>query len=133
MKNLVRIVIAVLICFSANCSIAQNVIINDSSIFAMVSVMPSFGENKEDLQVYIQEHSKFPTSLNKTETSRNVFVRLIIEASGKAVVERILRSPSQELSAEARRIIEEMPLWKPGYMEKGKPVRVYYSLPFWFK
>jgi protein TonB len=43
-----------------------------------------------------------------------------------------MRSPADELSKEAVRVVGTMPKWKPG-KQRGKPVRVKYVLPVVFR
>lgn len=43
-----------------------------------------------------------------------------------------MRSPAEELSSEAIRLVKSMPKWKPG-KQRGKAVRVKYVLPVTFR
>ncbi len=44
----------------------------------------------------------------------------------------MLKNVSDEIDAEAVRVIKAMPKWKPG-MQKGQPVRVKYTIPVTFR
>jgi periplasmic protein TonB len=108
-------------------------ITQDPTVHAMVPNHPSFGEKSEDLQLFIQKNSRIPTLVKSSETSRNVISRVIIEPDGAVTFENILRSPDEQLSAEAKRIIALLPKFNPGTMDDGGSVRVYYMIPFWFE
>jgi thiamine pyrophosphate-dependent acetolactate synthase large subunit-like protein len=105
--------------------------IESDEIFTIVKKMPEFGKNKKYLQEYIKKNSRIKTSIKRTETSNNVFVKLIIEQDGTVTFNGIARGENEKLNTEAKRIVENMPKWKPG-SHKGKPKRVAYMIPFWF-
>jgi TonB family protein len=44
----------------------------------------------------------------------------------------VLKGIGHGCDEEAVRVVKSMPKWKPG-MQKGKPVRVHYQMPFFFK
>jgi hypothetical protein len=117
----------------ANVIKGQTVIQNDTSIFTIVPNMPTFGQSQEDLQLFIKKESKIPTSLKRTDNTRNVFVRIIIDTTGKVNFDRIMKSPNDSLSAEAKRVTEHMPNWTAGTLTNGRRVKVYYNFPFWFE
>jgi len=106
---------------------------NDEEIYTVVPIMPQFGSTKEALQEYIKKNSKFPTSLTKTPTTKNVFVKVLIEKDGKVVFDKVMRGVSEKYNSEAKRLIENMPNWAPGQFENGKKARTYISFPFWFE
>ena len=119
---------------------AQDVIHKDLSessnvedIFTVVPTMPHFGNNNEDLQPFIRKHSQYPVSPTRTETSRNVFVQVIIELDGRVTFEKIARGVSKKYDAEVKRLVENMPKWTPGLDGKGFPARVRLMFPVWFK
>lgn len=106
---------------------------NDESIYTVVPIMPQLGDNKEALQLYIQKNSKYPTSITKTATTKNVFVKVVIEKNGKVKFDKIMRGVDDKFDSEARRIVENMPNWTPGQFENGKTARTYMSFPIWFE
>ncbi|MBQ4173598.1 MAG: energy transducer TonB, partial [Prevotella sp.] len=61
-----------------------------------------------------------------------VLVNFIVEADGTISNANVVRSVSEELDAEALRVVENMPKWKPG-MQNGKSVRVKYTIPISFR
>jgi TonB family protein len=59
-------------------------------------------------------------------------VNFVVEADGTISNANVLRSVSEELDAEAIRVIQNMPKWKPG-MQNGQAVRVKYTIPISFR
>jgi protein TonB len=59
-------------------------------------------------------------------------VQFIVEKDGSISNPKIIKSVTPKLDAEAIRLVKAMPKWMPG-KEKGKPVRVKYSIPMTFK
>ena len=55
-----------------------------------------------------------------------------IEKDGSVTGIQEMRSPSEDLTKEAKRVVSAMPKWKPG-KQRGKPVRVKYVLPVTFR
>lgn len=106
---------------------------NDESIYTVVPIMPQLGDSKEALQLYIQKNSKLPTSITKTATTKNVFVKVVIEKDGKVNFDKIMRGVGDKYDSEAKRIVQNMPNWTPGQFENGKTARTYMSFPIWFE
>ncbi len=61
------------------------------------------------------------------------FLKFIVNENGKLSDMVVLKGVPNcaECDAEALRLIKTMPLWNPGKM-KGKPVKMYYTLPLVF-
>ena len=59
-------------------------------------------------------------------------VSFIVEKDGSVSNAKVQKSVSEELDAEALRVVNAMPKWTPG-MQKGQAVRVKYNLPVTFK
>ena len=61
-----------------------------------------------------------------------VYVEFIVEADGRVTEARLKRGVAKALDDEALRLVSSFPNWEPGKLE-GKPVRVLYTLPIFFK
>ena len=59
-------------------------------------------------------------------------LQYIIEKDGSVNDVRVLRAPSEDCGAEAKRVVESMPKWIPG-KQRGQLERVQYTLPIRFK
>jgi len=60
-----------------------------------------------------------------------VFVSFVIQEDGSLTDIAIVRSVHPMLDAEAIRVVQQMPKWKPGRSD-GKAVRVSFTLPINF-
>lgn len=98
--------------------------------FKVVEDMPQFTDG--NIFDYLAQHVRYPEEAEKNGIGGMVYVQFVIDTTGKVVEPKVIKSVSQELDAEALRVVSEMPAWKPG-MQRGKPVRVSFTLPVIFK
>ena len=61
-----------------------------------------------------------------------VSVKFVIEKDGSIADPVVVRGVDPYLDKEALRVVKSMPKWKPG-KQRGKPVRVSYTVPVIFK
>jgi hypothetical protein len=61
--------------------------------------MPTFNDDKDGLQKYIQKESKYKTSLTRKPDTKNVYVEVIIERDGKVNFVKIARGYNEKLDA----------------------------------
>lgn len=61
-----------------------------------------------------------------------VLVEFVIEKDGKVSDVKVLKSVSEELDAEAVKVVAASPKWKPGKV-KGEKVRCRMSIPVEFR
>lgn len=110
--------------------------------FAVIEKVPIFpgctGNNQElkaCFQAKIQEHVlknfKFPEQAQEMGIGGKVFVLFAIDKNG-IVTDIKSRGPDKILEKEAERIIGTLPNMIPG-KQRGKPVKVPYSIPIYFK
>jgi len=93
--------------------------------------MPVFPGGEEGLVKYLSENIKYPKYSRDHGDTGKVFVTFVINTDGKVIETRILRGVSIEIDNEALRVVNNMPIWKPG-MKDGFPVKVQYNLPMNF-
>ena len=83
------------------------------------------------MQRYIARNVIYPqTSIEMNEQGR-VYLSFIVEVDGSITHVAIERGVSQDLDREAKRVVRNMPKWKPGEA-KGKAVRTRCRLPIKF-
>ena len=112
--------------------------------FAVIENVPVFpgceGLNSEaerkacfnqKIQEHIIENFRYPDAALEMGVSGRVFVQFEIDRAGKVAKLRY-RGPDRLLEQEAARIIGSLPKMKPG-QQRGKPVKVGYSIPINFK
>ena len=100
--------------------------------FQKVDKKPKFPGGMTSLQSYINRSLKYPQVSREKNSQGRVIVRFIIDSNGTVISPQVIRSSGDfYLDMEAIRVIESMPKWKPG-KHKGKPVRVYFTMPIVF-
>ena len=112
---------------------AQIIHINDTttsrSTYHFVEKMPSASY---DFKQFIASNLHYPESALKHKIEGKVTVKFCINEDGHISDCQIIHGLDKECDKEALRVIESMPTWIPG-SEKGKPVKVYFTLPVMFK
>ena len=101
--------------------------------FQKVDKQPKFPGGMTSLQSYINRNLKYPQISRENNSQGRVIVRFVISSNGTVTSPQVVRSSGDFcLDMEAVRVIESMPKWKPG-KHKGKPVRVFFTLPVVFR
>lgn len=97
-----------------------------------VEVAPAFPGGDEELFMWLARNMRYPEVAIKNNVQGRVFVRFVINEDGSVSDAEIVRGVSQELDAEALRVVGELPKFKPGTV-KGKPIACRFTLPINFK
>ena len=105
---------------------------NEEKVFDVVENMPSFPGGTVKMMEYLSTNVRYPEAALKVGAQGRVVVNFIVEPDGTISNANVVRSVSEELDAEAIRVVENMPKWKPG-MQNGKEVRVKYNIPVSFR
>ena len=128
MKQLVFIVMAML----GMPLLAQGPIVPDSVIYDYCEEMPEFPGGEGKLLQFIAENVRLPKCVTDAGVKGRCVVEFVVEKDGTISDFKIVRSLHKDCDAEAIRVLQTMPRWKPG-MERGKPVRVKYTVPVEFR
>ena len=111
--------------------------------FAVIEEVPVFpgceGLSKADakacfqtkMMAHVKEHFKYPQEALELGVQGRVSVMFFIDETGCVTGIRS-RGPDRNLEKEAERIIASLPVMKPG-LQRGKPVKVSYAMPIFFK
>ncbi len=103
-----------------------------NQIFTVVEQQPEFPGGEAALMAYIKKNLKYPAFAAENGIQGRVTLSFTVEKDGSIANIEIMRSPAEELSKEAIRVVQSMPKWKPG-KQRGKAVRVKYVLPVTFR
>lgn len=103
-----------------------------SDVFSVVETVPQFIADKGGAHAWICKNLKYPSKAVDEKKEGRVVVTFVIEKDGSITDAKVLKKVSPELDAEALRVINAMPKWKPG-VQRGQNVRVSYSIPVQFK
>lgn len=105
----------------------------DNPVFEVVEQMPEFPDGgMPGLMQFLSKNIRYPVNAQKNGTQGRVTVQFVVNVDGSISNIGILRGADPELDGEAVRVISTMPNWKPG-MQKGKAVRVKYTVPVMFR
>lgn len=99
--------------------------------FVVVEEMPMFPGGDTELLKYIGEHTNYPEVAKENNIQGRVIVRFCVTAKGGVSQVSILKGVDPELDAEAIRVVNTLPAFKPG-KQGGKPVPVWYMVPITF-
>ena len=101
-------------------------------VFIVVEEMPEFPGGELALRTFIAKTIKYPTEAQRDKIQGKVFVSFVVNSTGKVEQAKIEGSVDPLLDAEALRVINLMPDWKPG-KQRGQAVNVAYTVPIEFK
>ena len=87
---------------------------------------------KDFLQQWVYQYLKYPAEAIRDGIQGKVMVDFVIEKDGKVTDVRVVKGVSEELDAEALRIVSASPKWKPGRVN-GNKVRTSLTIPVEFK
>ncbi len=107
-------------------------------VFVTVEEMPRFKGCVDDqctqteIMRYIAKNTKYPPIAKENNITGRVFVSFVVDKTGNVTKVKILRGVDKYLDAEAVRVVQSMPKFKPG-KQRGKAVNVQYNVPINFK
>ena len=81
---------------------------------------------------YLRENIKYPPIAAEKGVQGRVIVQFVVMKDGTIDDAKVVRSVDPYLDAEALRVINAMPKWKPGKKD-GQAVNVRYTVPIGFK
>lgn len=121
---------AVLCLMTAN---AQKTVVSQSkqNVYDVVEQMPEFPGGMPAMIEFLQTNLKYPKDAIKQQVGGRVMVMFVVETDGTLSNVRVAKKVFPSLDSEAVRVVKTMPKWKPG-KEKGRPVRVNFTLPVVF-
>ena len=90
-----------------------------------------FPGGMQEMMKFLQQNIKYPKEAQEQGKQGRVIVQFVVNKDGSIVNDSIVRSVDPLLDAEALRVVRSMPNWTPG-KQKGKPVRVRFTLPVTF-
>lgn len=101
-------------------------------VFDVVEEMPQFPGGAVELMKFLSETVKYPEAAEEKGTQGRVIATFIVEKDGSISGAKVVKGVSEELDAEALRVVNAMPKWTPG-KQSGKTVRVKYTIPITFR
>lgn len=106
---------------------------DENEIFQVVEQMPEFPGGMNALVAYLSKNIKYPQDAQDQGVQGRVTVSFVVNKDGTVVDPEVMKSSNfASLDKEALRVVKAMPKWNPG-KQRGKPVRVKYSVPVTFR
>ena len=106
--------------------------VKEKLIFQVVEEMPEFPGGMQELMIFLSKNTKYPAEAHKNGTQGRVIVSFVVTDEGNIQDPVIEKGVDPLLDAEALRVIQMMPKWKPG-KQRGKAVNVKFTLPVTFR
>ena len=126
MKLLLKIITLVFVAGLTNLS-SQQAVIDDEGIYLMCEKMPELVGGMDALQKKI----RYPLQAKSLGVQGVVYVQSIINEKGKIIKPKVVKKLGAGCDEEAVRVLKKSK-FKPGY-DKGKPVKVRFTLPIFFR
>ncbi|HMM17122.1 MAG: M56 family metallopeptidase [Petrimonas sp.] len=104
----------------------------DNEIFVVVEDQPEFPGGSAAMMHFIAENIRYPKEAHEKGIQGRVITKFIVRKDGSIDSVQIVRGVDPLLDAEAIRVLESMPTWKPG-KQRGQPVNVMFTLPVVFR
>jgi protein TonB len=101
-------------------------------IHIRVEKMPEFPGGQDALNRFLVRNIKYPLLAQENGIQGRVVCQFVVNSDGSIVDISVVRGVEESLDKEAIRVIKSMPKWTPG-RQRGKSVRVKYTLPIRFK
>jgi protein TonB len=104
--------------------------VKEEKILNTAQVMPEYPGGIEALKKFMLKNLRQPDDLQAGE---KIIVRasFVVNKQGRIEQVKIIANGREDLDKEVIRVINRMPLWKPG-MQNGTTVSVYFNLPVTF-
>ena len=106
--------------------------VDNDTVYNVVEQMPEFPGKEKAMMEFVTNNIHYPEEAKDNGIEGRVFVEFVVEKDGSVNEVKVLKGIGHGCDDEAVRVVKTMPKWKPG-MQKGKPVRVHYQMPFLFK
>ena len=126
MKILLKIITLVFVAGLTNLS-SQQAVIDDEGIYLMCEKMPELVGGMDALQKKI----RYPLQAKSLGVQGVVYVQSIINEKGEIIKPKVVKKLGAGCDEEAVRVLKKSK-FKPGY-DKGKPVKVRFTLPIFFR
>ena len=105
----------------------------EEEIFVIVEDMPKFkGGDINTFRDWVQKRVRYPELASENGIQGRVFITFVVETNGNVSNVSVSRSVDALLDEAAKEAVAASPKWEPG-MQRGRPVRVRYSIPIIFQ
>ncbi|MBL7806902.1 MAG: energy transducer TonB [Saprospiraceae bacterium] len=133
MKKALQLSLLALLCFSYPLAGQQDSLDRQpSNKMVDIQVKPEFPGGELALMQFLSDNMQYPLLAKENLIQGTVVVSFIIDQQGMVQEPVVLKDIGGGCGAEAIRVIQSMPTWKPG-QANGHAVKVKYTLPMHFR
>ena len=105
---------------------------SNEQVFYIVEDMPEYPGGEEAMRKFISQSIVYPKEAVQKGIQGRVYVSFVVAADGTVANAKIARGVDKSIDEEALRVINSLPMWKPG-KQKGQAVHVKYTVPIHFE
>lgn len=105
---------------------------DQGKLFLATEIEAEFPGGMPGFYSFLSKNLIYPTIAWKNGIQGKVFVHMFIEKDGRITDAKVIRHLSDEIDAEALRVINLSPRWHPA-IQNGKYVRIEYTIPITFQ
>jgi len=106
--------------------------VDDNYIFQIVEKDPEFPGGTTALLKWIKDNMVYPTIAVENNIQGRVYCQFVVNSDGSVTDVEVTRGVNPYIDREAVRVLKLLPKFRPGE-QRGKPVRVRYSIPVLFR
>lgn len=106
--------------------------VDDDRVYDVVEENASFPGGDEECMKWLRKNIRYPSICQEQGVQGRVMVAFVVNRDGSIVDVKVVRSPDENLSEEAIRVVKLMPKWKPA-RQGNKTVRSRFNLPVMFR
>ena len=107
-------------------------LLQQETIHQTVDELPDFPGGMMECMKFLAKNIKYPEEAIKNGIQGRVIIQMVIKKDGSIADAKVVRHVDPLLDAEALRVVNLMPKWKPG-KHKGEIVNVRFTLPVMFR
>jgi periplasmic protein TonB len=104
---------------------------NKGKIFTSVEQVPEFPGGFNNFTQFLAKNIHYPADAVKNHRQGRVILSFVVETDGSLTEPKVVKGVSEDIDAEAIRVLKSSPKWQPG-LQNGKPVRVQFAVPITF-
>ena len=106
--------------------------LEEMKTYMVIEDQPEFPGGEMAMLQFMAENLVYPESCKEQKIQGRVMVTFVVAKDGSVTETEVVKSVNPEIDAEALRVVNSMPKWKPG-KQNGKEVRVKMTVPVIFK
>jgi TonB family protein len=130
-KKILSLVFAFALFICSNSFAQSSTETKQDGVYTKAEVMPEYPGGAMALYEFFKANLKYPDKAREKGTEGVVVTSFVVDAEGNLKDINVIKNLDPQMDAEAKRVVEMMPRWKPG-MQGGKNVPVQLVQPVRF-